>query len=699
MASSGGETRNEMSGQASSVVQARDVHGDIHLHARSAMPVPRQLPHDIAAFTARDGELAELDAMAGGDGGTVRLYSVIGPPGVGKTALAVHWAHRVKSRFTDGQLYANLRGFGSESGPAQPGSVLDDFLRSLDIPADRVPTTVEGKSGLFRSLLVDRRMLVLLDNVRSADQLRPLLPGLPNCVVVVTGRNAMSGVVAEDGAKTVSLRPFSQTNGVAMLKSTLRTTRSGDEDETLSKLVDLCGGLPLALSIVSQRVLSEPFVSLNEFADELVEERSRLEELVVEEEATAIRAVFSWSYDVLPSKTARVFRLLGLHAGPYFDTATAAALSGLTQAQVKRPLSTLGRAHLLDRVGRDRYQFHDLTRLYAADRAETDSDVAERREAVRRAADRYLGTVQMASKLIAAWRPVLVDRACPGFPDYGSALSWLDSERPNLFAAIRQAALYEFPDIAWKLVAVMWPYFDLRKPWDDWWDLLTVGLVCAQRSADDFGVGLILLDLGGVRRDQGDFVAAVELFDRALAVFEGLRSSWGTAYSLHRLGDAYRDLQDHDQALEFSHRALVAWRDSGDDRVGEAWTLRNLGLLYRDLNRFAEALDYFERAGVLFEELGDLRGSGSVLRNEGVVLRRIGSLEEARRRLERALTVQRESGDSWNEACTLERLGETLRDLGATDDARDAWMSALVLFERLHDRRSGRVRALLGERS
>jgi tetratricopeptide (TPR) repeat protein len=685
-----------MSGWASSVVQARDIHGDIHLHASGAIPVPRQLPHDIAAFTARDGELAQLDALVDGDGenGGVHLCTVIGPPGVGKTALAVHWAHRVKSRFSDGQLYANLRGFSSDSEPLQPGSVLEDFLRGLDVPADRVPITLEGKSGLFRSMIVDRRMLMLLDNARSSEQLRPLLPGSGACVVVVTGRNAMPGVVTEDGAKSVSLRPLSRLNGIAMLNATMQPTSDHGTGDMLGRLADLCGGLPLALRIVSQRMRSEPYTSLSEFADELDEERSRLEGLVTEEGSAAIRAVFSWSYEVLSSDTARVFRLLGLHSGPHITTATAAAFADLTLARVRRTLATLSSAHLLERTGRDRYQFHDLLRLYAAERAEVDSNATECREAVRRALDLYLAFVQGAVEFITSSRPVLVESTTAGFRDYEAALAWLDCERPNLFAAVHQAAHYDFTDSAWKLVAAMWPYLDLRKPWNDWWGLLMIGLTCARRADDGFGVALLLLDCGGVRRDQGDFTGAIELFDQALAAFEDLKNQWGMAFSLHRLGDVHRDLHHHDQALELSRRALVVWRETAD-RAGEAWTLRNLGLLYRDLDRHQEALEAFEHAGRLFEELNDLRGVGSVLRNEGIVERRIGRLAKSRHSLERALAVQRESGDRWNEACTLERLGETLRDLGESEAAHDAWNMALEIFDGLRDRRAARVQELL----
>jgi tetratricopeptide (TPR) repeat protein len=679
--------RNVALGRIGKVVQAGSIDGGVHVHEGFSLPTPRQLPHDISAFTNRERELSALDAVSREK---TPVCVVTGPPGVGKTALVVRWAHRVKANFPDGQLYANLGGYDRHNSPVHPGAVLDDFLRVLDVPPDRIPVVLDAKAGLFRSLLHGRTMLVLLDNARSSEQVRPLLPGTSPSVVVVTGRGAMPGFVAEDGAELIEVAPLPRSSGVVMLT---KAARGRDDDRTLARLAELCGGLPLALRIVAQRLVAAPHLTLTEVAEDLGEEQSRLEELVPDDDSTAVRTAFSWSYEVLAAEPARVFRLLSLHEGPHFDVPTAAALADRPSSGTRRSLSLLVAAHLLEYRARNRYQFHDLLRLYAVERAAVECSADERQAAVRRLLGRYRAMAAGACACIRAMRPPLAEEPRSGqFTDLGNALTWLDDERENLLAAVRQAARFGLPDFAWRLVGVLWAYFDLRKSFGVWEEMLDVGLVCARGGQNERGVAVMLLDLGTVRRDQGDFTAAVALFGEALACFEGVGDTWGVGSSLSRLGDAYRDLHDYERSLRFSERALVSWRSSAD-RGGEAWTLRNLGLAYRDLRRDSEALEAFRRSREIFEELNDVRGVGSALRNEGVVQRALGDLPSSRRSLEHALAVQRAAGDHWSEACTLERLGESLRDLG--EDPRDVWASALKIFEGLHDRRTTRVRARL----
>ncbi|MGW6447383.1 ATP-binding protein [Lentzea sp. NPDC055074] len=688
--STGDVTHNIAKGRIEKIVQAGTVHGGVHLHGGGSLPTPHQLPHDITAFSGREQELRALDALVGRRS-TVCL--VTGPPGVGKTALVVRWAHRVKADFPDGQLYVNLGGFDRYNAPANPSSVLDDFLTALDIPPDRIPSVLDGKAGLFRSLLVDRTMLLLLDNARSPEQVRPLLPAAPPSLVVVTGRGVMPGMVAEDGAESIEVRPLSRSNGALMLTMVVSTRRDSHTDSELARLSELCGGLPLALRIVSQRLVVSPYLPLSEIVDDLAAENSRLGELVSEDDSSAVRTAFSWSYEALAAEPARMFRLLGLHGGPHFDAATAAAVADRPIAGTRRSLASLVAAHLVEHGARNRYQFHDLLRLYALERVTTECTAAEREAAVQRLVQRYRAVAGGACEVIRSVRPPFkAEPRSREFEDYDSALTWLDDERENLLAAVRQASILGSPELAWRLAGTLWAYFDLRKAFGAWGEMLETGLACARLCRDELGIGLMLLDLGTVRRDQGDFEAGAALLAEALAAFEHLGDAWGVGSSLMKLGDVHRDLASYETSLRFSERALEVWR-SGADLGGEAWTLRNQGLVYRDLGRDREALDAFRRCRELFEELGDVRGAGSALRNEGVVQRALGELMSSRQSLERALAVQRAAGDAWNEACTLERLGETLRDLG--EDPHEVWVSALLIFEGLQDRRVPRVRALL----
>lgn len=680
------DIKNDATGWVSTVIQAGEVHGDMHLRSGSPLPIPQQLPPGPAVFVGRERELDLVDAVR-----AHRVCVITGAPGVGKTALALRWAHEVKAGYPDGQFSLNLRGFDRDSGPVPPASALDDLLRALDIPADRIPPGLDGRAGLFRSLLAHRRALIVLDNARDSEQVRPLLPGGPGCTVLVTGRHSLSGLRVDDGAMSVRLGPLSRSAGIALLRAAA-PERAADTSAA-GRIVDLCGGLPLALRVVSQRMAATPGARAVAFAEELADEGGRLGELSADDEPVDLRTVFDWSYDVLPPDAAHAFRFLGLHTGSHVDVPTAAAYTGFTARRARRALSVLCAAHLIENTAEDRYEFHDLLRLYAAARMEEESAVEVRRAAVRRAAERYLGTAQAAVRMLRPCRLTVADLPSDvEFRGYDDALAWLDAEHVNIVACARQAARLGVRGVVWQPIAALWAYFDLRKPYEVWTDALRTGLIAAREDHDGLGVGHMLVDLGGVHRDRAEFDEAIRLYRDALDAFGDF--GWGVATCLHRLGDAYRDLRQYDAALDHANRALSAWVGIGN-RYGQMWTQRNLGLIYRDLHRHDDAMSAFGQARALFEEVGDVRGVASVLRNEGVVLRRMGELVASRERLEQARAIQRAAGDRWNEACTLERLGETLRDLGDADGALTAWRRALLIFTELRDRRTARVGALV----
>ena len=353
----------------------------------TAMTVPRQLPPAIPSLVGRAHELVTLTRIL--DEPTERSAAVVisvitGTAGVGKTALAVHWAHRVQGHFPDGQLYVNLRGY-DPGPPMTPNQALDGFLRALDVPAGKIPASVAERAALYRSLLDGRRVLVILDNANTAEQVRPLLPGSPDCLAVVTSRSLLSGLVVRDGAHRVRLTPLPLAEAIVLLRQIIGAARVDAELNTAAKLARQCAYLPLALRIAAERVASHPCRTLADLTEELANERDRLDMLVAgDDDTTAVRVVLSWSYQALPPETARVFRLLGLHVGPDISVPATAALASITTPRARQLLDFLTGVHLVEETGHDRYRFYDLLRLYAAERAATEETDHERDNAVRR---------------------------------------------------------------------------------------------------------------------------------------------------------------------------------------------------------------------------------------------------------------------------------------------------------------------------
>ncbi|WFE30268.1 tetratricopeptide repeat protein [Solwaraspora sp. WMMD791] len=641
--------------------------------ARPAV-VPRQLPADVYAFTGRDAQLDRLDTLlAGADQvGTATVVSVItGTAGVGKTSLAVHWAHRATDRFPDGQLYLDLR--GHDPGlPVSAADALARLLASTGVPQAEIPVEVEQRAARYRTQLAGRRMLVLLDNAGTAEQVRPLLPGGSSCAVLVTSRDSLAGLVARDGARRVDLDPLPLDDAVALLGQ-LIGPRAAAEPDAVAQLARLCARLPLALRIVAERAGTHPAGPLATLVAELADRHRRLELMDSGDDPhAAVSAVFSWSVRHLPAATARTFRLLGLHPGPDFDGYAAAALAGADLAAARRDLAALARAHLVQPVGADRYALHDLLAAYAAQLAD-----AEESEAARRAARSRLFDLQLAALSAAIDLLHPVDRrkhpvpepetAVPELTDAAAARAWLDAERPALVAAAGYAVTNGWPAHAVNVSTAIYRFLE----GGHFADALAVhghAARAAEVTGDETGHAHALVDLGSTYLALSRFDLAAEHFRQALARYERTGDLTGQARALADLGKLERRRGRHELATGYIRRALAVAEASGDG-IGHVRALMDLGFVETERGRYDVAVAHHRQALALAGRLGHRLGEAAALVNVGLVELRANRHAEAIAHLSDALDTFRQMGHRTGEAAALSHLGNALTSIGEPEQA------------------------------
>jgi DNA-binding SARP family transcriptional activator/Tfp pilus assembly protein PilF len=651
----------------------------------AAAQVPAQLPRDVGGFTGRVEELTHLDRMlsaAAEPVDAVEMLVLSGTAGVGKTALAVHWAHRVRDRFPDGQLYVNLRGFDPGGLVMTAEEAARGFLEALGVPPERIPVSLDAQAALYRSRLAGRRMLVLLDNARDADQVRPLLPGEPGCLVVVTSRNHLAGLVAVDGAQPLSLDLLSREEARQLLARRLGAARVAKEPDAVQEIISRCARLPLALAIVAARAATHPHFSLTLLAKELFDESGRLDALDAEDSITDVRAVFSWSYRALSLAAARLFRQLGLHPGPDISASAAASLAGLPPRGTRPVLAELTGAHLLVEHVPARYNFHDLLRTYAAEQARGTDDNGERQAATHRVLDHYLHTAHAGAILLDPHRvPLALGPPCAGVVpeapgDIQHALTWFSTEHPVLLAAIEHAAAAGLDTHTWQLAWTLVDYLPRRGHWHDQITVHTAAVAAARRLADlpveaqaHNNLALAHSWLGRLDRAQAENQRALDLYREA-----GDRA--GEANS-HLYAAVVWTRQGHQtEALAHSQQALDLYRAVGH-RVGQADALNNVGWFYAMLGDHNQALAYCEEALALHQELGNLGGAGTTLDSLGQIHQFLGHYAEAVDCLQQSLDLVRGLGDRPCEANTLGRLGDCHQAAGNPAAARAAWQAAI----------------------
>ena len=659
---------------------------------------PRQLPAAILGFAGRKAELDALTGMLGEEsrtGGTVVISAVDGTPGIGKTAIAVQWAHEVADRFPDGQLYVNLRGFDLSGPPIEPSEAVRGFLDALEIPGERIPVSLDAQAALYRSLLAGRRMLVVLDNARDSAQVRPLLPGSAGCVVLVTSRTRLTGLITAEGARplTVDLLPVAEAR--QLLARRLGMERVAAEPQAVQEIIAMCAQLPLALSIAAARAASHPAFSLTAMAAELREARGSLQAFTDADPVADLRAVFSWSYHQLTIPAARLFRLLGLHPGPAIGPPAAASLAALPLSQAPDLLAELARAHLVEEPSPGRFTLHDLMRAYAAELAHTHEPDAERRDAVHRVLDHYLHTAHAAARFLHPRMDLAITTSrrtgvtSQEFADPEEAWAWFETEYPGFMDVIRLAADGGWNDYAWQFPVVLEEYLDRRGYRHDCLAAQRIALAAARDMEDRHGQACAHYGLGRVFHWHGDFGKARKHLEQALALFEEPSEKTLKAHAHVELSHVFEHQARLDEAvyqafldkaLDHARLALTLARATGNRRA-EARALHFAGKYHTLLGDYHQGLGFSQQALILNREVGDRRSEGCTLNGIGYAYHRLGQYDQAIAYYQQELDLKSQLADRYSQAVTFTNLGDTYHAAGNDEAARSAWQHALDILE------------------
>lgn len=663
---------------------------------------PAQLPADVPGFTGRTAELARLDgllAAAPAGPGAVAISVLSGTAGIGKTSLAVHWAHRVAHRFPDGQLYVNLRGFDRDDVMA-PGEAIRGFLEALGLPSGQIPVDLGAQAALYRSTLAGRRMLILLDNARDAPQVRPLLPNSPTCLVLVTSRNQLAGLVAAQAATPLVLDLLPPDEARQLFALRLGEQRVGAQPRAVDEIISRCARLPLGLSIVAAHAAASPHFDLAVIAGELRRAAGSLDPFETGDAGTEIRTVFSWSYQALGPDPARMFRLLGLHPGPGIALAAAASLAGVPLRPARRSLAELTRAHLLTEQVPGRYAFHDLLRAYAVELVQEIDSEADQRAARHRVLDHYLHSAYQADRLLQPHRealanlPLVAGVTVDSFIDHGQAGAWFRTEREALVAMVQQAAGDGLDHHVWRLAWCLESTLDLHGRWQDQVTLQDAALRAVQRLGDTAGQARVHRGLARADFRLGRHAAARHHLDRALDLFDRLGDHLRKADTHLSLALVEAQQEAYAQALDQAQSAYALYLRAGDE-FGQARALNAVGWCHAGLGDYQRSVACCEQALRLQRQLADMMGQAHTLDSLGLAYRHLGDPERAVGCYRQALALCRAYGARGVEADMLVHLGEACQAAGDHAASRAAWRHALAILEELDHPKVGHVRDLL----
>jgi DNA-binding SARP family transcriptional activator/tetratricopeptide (TPR) repeat protein len=647
--------------------------------------VPAQLPRDLAVFAGRQDELAHLLAEHDDPMGSTAITLIRGMAGVGKTTLAVRYVHRIAHLYPEGQLYLNLRGFDQSGDVVSPQDAVRRFLDELGVPAARIPVGFEAQVNLYRSVLADRRVLVVLDNARDAEQVRPLLPGATGCHVVVTSRNQLLSLVAAEGARPLLLGPLSPVDAREFLTRRLGTRTTASDPAAITEVITLCAGLPLALAIVAARAALQPLHPLSAVAGALRDTKNSLDSFASADPIIDARAAFTWSYQALSPAGAEMFRMIALHPGPEVPVRAAASLMGVPVGRAAQLLDELERGHLVTQYAPRRYITHDLVRVYATELVESVDSEEARHAARERVLDHYLHSAMAASQLVDPQRrPVELRAPADGVTvehhtDRAQALAWTSTIAPALFAAIELAAEHEFDQHTWRLGWTFDPYLDRNGHWQQKVFVQEAALAATQRTGDREGRAYVHRSLGYAHKHLGNLVRAAGQFRSALELFVELGNLFGEARTHQNISDLCSRQNLYEQALRHEERARELSRVLGD-KLLEADSLNNLGVNYSDLGDQRQAVALCEEALVRSRELGNRVLEAATLDSLGKCHHRAGDHAEAISHFLRALDVHRDQQDLYSEAVTLRNLSAVHLAVGDSRAAEDCVRQAATVL-------------------
>ncbi|MGW3999043.1 ATP-binding protein [Amycolatopsis sp. NPDC004772] len=657
----------------------------------SSPEVPRQLPAVVRDFTGRADHLAALDALIPSDPAeqatpSVVITAVDGAGGIGKTTLALHWAHRVQDRFPDGTLHVNLRGYGPGT-PATTSDALSGFLRALGVAASAIPTDVDAQAALLRSLTAGKRLLFILDNAHSAEQVRPMLPGAPGCMVVVTSRDSLTGLVVTDAAHRLTLDLLTPLEAHELVTGIIGADRVSSESDATHELVRLCARLPLALRIAASRIAAHSHLAVADVVAELTDDNTRLDILSeASDERSAIRAVFDWSYRRLPTLQARLFRRLGLHPGPDLCLAAAAALAELPPIEVRPMLAALASAHLIELAPGGRYRFHDLLRAYSADQARRHDTLGSRTLAIESLLTWYTHTTYTVDNQVHPYytrMPAVV--AEPAYPrlltDFDEAWAWLTTERANILAVLQHAASQRLDHHTIPLAHATRFLASVGSPGDRL-EAARIGVAAAHRVGNPVQEAHLLLSCADIAARLGRWDQAVADLDRAAILIDELDDGELRVALPNERGLLFRYQERFEEAARCFDSALPLTRGIDTGRW-EAVVEGNLSSAYTGLGDYRRALAHGEHDLRIRRRIGDVEGESAALTKLARAWSGLGDFEKANSLCLEAITLGR--GSPRNRDMTvaepLEVLAGGLHHLGRTSEAIERWQQAATLYD------------------